>query len=110
MGETTVVEIGSGDAATCSRRIFQAFKSKSLQTLARELTRAERVCRHTGGSSLADEQAELLDAIVGKMRVSINQHQPCAEAEISLLGHLAGSAARLALPQTQAVAYNRHTR
>lgn len=39
-------------------------------------------------SSLADEQAELLDAITKRMSLSLGEYDPCAEAEIYLLGHL----------------------
>jgi hypothetical protein len=84
-----VIEIGSGNAAQCSRRILLAFASGSLPTLQRELTRAERVCQNATNSSLAAEQADLLEAVVGSMRMSISGHQPYAGAEISLLGHLA---------------------
>ena len=94
MRGAAVVVIGSGDAVECSRRILRACKSRSLQTLEQELTRANRLRRAPavpgpGESSLAEEQAELLDAIVGSLRVSISGHNPCADVELSLLGHLA---------------------
>jgi len=84
-----VVEIGSGSAAQCSRRILLAFSSGSLQTLRQELTRAERVCQCATSSSLAAEQADLLEAVVGSMRISISGQLRSAHTEISLLGHLA---------------------
>jgi hypothetical protein len=91
MKQQSVVEIGSGNAAQCSRRILLAFKTKSLPTLRRELARAERVCQAAPESSLAAEQVELLEAVVGSMRMSISGRRPCDHTEISLLGHLAGS-------------------
>ena len=71
-----------------------ACKSGSLQTLERELTRANRVWGHlavpgSGHSSLAQEQAELLEAIVVSLRDSTSGRIPCDGAEISLLAHLA---------------------
>jgi hypothetical protein len=94
MRGTGAVEIGSGNAVECSRRILLAYSARSLKTLENELTRASSVCRRTAAprswdSSLAAEQADLLDAIVGGLRASISGHIPRASAEISLLGHLA---------------------
>ena len=57
--------------------------------LDRELVRAARVCQSATASSLAEEQADLLDAVVGSIRISISSHQPCGKMELSLLGHLA---------------------
>ena len=86
MPRAAVVEIGSGDAADCSRRLLSAFDGGSLETVKRELARAERVSRRgVTGSGLADEHAELLGALVERMRVF-----PCGDAEIFLLEHLAG--------------------
>lgn len=82
-----VVDIGSGNAVECSRRLLLAIRSGSLESLNGALARARRVCERATGSSLADEQADLLGAIVERMR-----HEPCAEAEISLLGRLAQAA------------------
>jgi hypothetical protein len=91
MSGTEAVEIGSG-AVACSRRLLSAIRSGSLPALRRELTRAQRVARTplppAPWSSLADEQAELLDAITKRMSLSLGEYDPCAEAEIYLLGHL----------------------
>ena len=90
---TEAVEIGSGSAAECSRRLLAAIQGGNRQSLERELARAARVSsahlpRHAQ-SSLAEEQKELLGAITEHMRVSLAGYEPCAEAELFLLGHLA---------------------
>jgi hypothetical protein len=38
---------------------------------------------------MVEEQKELLGAIIERMNVSIAGYEPCAEAELFLLGHLA---------------------
>jgi len=90
MTSATVVEIGAGSVAECSSRILYALRCKSLETLKRELARASRVCRRKrSDESLIEEEAELLEAIVGSIDLSITGYRPRIEAEISLLGHLA---------------------
>jgi hypothetical protein len=91
MRGTAVVEIGSGDPVECSRRILAAFRSKSLRRLRNELLRASRVCQSSAVPGMAQERAELLDAIVRNMQTSISGHRPFGAAEISLLGHLAAA-------------------
>src|ERR1019366_1069015 len=92
MGATEVEEIGSGNPAECSRRLLLAIRGSSLRSLNGELARAARVCAPPlrGASTLAEEQAELLGAIVERMRLSTLEYEPFPETEISLLGHLAG--------------------
>jgi hypothetical protein len=92
MSGTEAVDFGSGNAVACSRRLLSAIRSGGLPALSRELTLAQRVARTplppTAWSSLADEQAELLDAIAQRITLSLGKYDPCAEAEIYLLGHL----------------------
>jgi hypothetical protein len=87
------VEIGSGSAALCSRRLLSTIRSGSLQSLKRELAQAVRICEtplpRNASSALGEEQTELLGAIVEHM--SIAGYEPCSEAEIFLLGHLANA-------------------
>ena len=90
-----VVEIGSGNAVECSRRLLSAIHGGNLQSLRRELERAATLSglpnSRGSQSSLIEEQTELLSALVGSMHVSIERYEPCAEADIFLLGHLAGT-------------------
>jgi hypothetical protein len=91
MREAEVVEIGGGNPVECSRRILSAIGGGSLRTLKGELARASRVCAapHRSASTLGEEQAELLGAIVERMRLPPSEYEPFAETEIYLLGHLA---------------------
>jgi hypothetical protein len=87
------VEIESGTAVECSRRLLSAIQGGDSQSFKRELARAARVSgtrspRNTQ-SALVEEQKELLGAIVERMHVSIAGYEPCVEAELFLLGHLA---------------------
>ena len=82
-----VVEIGSGNAVECSRRLLAAIQSGCFQLVRRELARAGRVCeRAATNPSFAGEQADLLGAVVERMRLS-----PWGDAELFLLGHLVKS-------------------
>jgi hypothetical protein len=90
MRKAVVIEIGSGSAVDCSRRILNALRAGSAARLDRELLRARRVCAaasRAGTSGLEAEQADLLEGILEEV-----EHQPCGKMEISLLGHLAGAA------------------
>ena len=90
MQATETVEIGSGSAVECSRRLLSAIHGGDLEALERELTRAARICvPHGMQSALVEEQKELLGVIVERINVSIAGYEPCAEAELFLLGHLA---------------------
>ena len=87
MGAAAVVEIESGDAAGCARRMLSALADGSRPRMERELIRSERLCARGGhDSSLAEEQAELLNAVVEGIRL-----HHCGETEILLLGHLASA-------------------
>lgn len=90
MREAEAVEIGSNSTAECSRRLLSAIRSGSLDGLARELALATKICRTPlpgyAKSTFAEEQTELLGAIVEGIPIS-----GYAEAEISLLSHLAGA-------------------
>jgi len=92
MSGTEVVEIRPPSAVACSRRLLSAIRSESLPALRRELDRAQQVLNSplppAGWSSLAEEQIELLDAIVERMRTSLDRCDPCAKAEVFLLSHL----------------------
>jgi hypothetical protein len=92
---TEAVEIGSGSAVECSRRLLSAIHGGNLQSVKRELARAARVSGSqlpcNAQSALIEEQKELLGAIIERMNVSIAGYEPCAEAELFLLGHLAGA-------------------
>ena len=71
--------------AECSRRLLSVFRGGNLQEVEGELSRAKRVCKPlVADSSLAGEQAELLEAIVERIPLS-----PLGDAEIFLLEHLA---------------------
>jgi hypothetical protein len=85
------MEIGSGNPVECSRRILSAIGGNSLRSLKGELARAARVCAPSlrSASTLAEEQAELLGAIVERMRLPTSEYAPFADTEILLLGHLA---------------------
>jgi hypothetical protein len=87
------VEIGSGSAVECSRRLLSAIHGGNLQSVKRELARAARVSRTqlpcNAQSAMIGEQKELLGAIIERMNVCIAGYEPCAEAELFLLGHLA---------------------
>ena len=91
MGETEVMEIGSGNSAECSRRLLSAISGSGLRTLKQELARAARVCGTPlrNYSTMAEEQTELLGAIIERMRLSTAEYKPHAETEIYLLSHLA---------------------
>jgi hypothetical protein len=90
---TEAVEIGSGNAVACSRRLLSAIHGGNLQTVKQELARAARVSGtqlpRNAQSAMVEEQKELLGAIIERMNVSIAGYEPCAEAELFLLGHLA---------------------
>jgi hypothetical protein len=90
---TETVEIGSGNAVECSRRLLSAIHGGDLQAVKREMARAARVSRtqvsRNRESALVEEQKELLGAIIERMNVSVAGYEPCAEAELFLLGHLA---------------------
>jgi hypothetical protein len=90
---TEAVEIGSGNAVECSRRLLSAIHGGDLQAVKREMARAARVSRtqvsRNRESALVEEQKELLGAIIERMNVSVAGYEPCAEAELFLLGHLA---------------------
>jgi hypothetical protein len=93
MPATETVEIGSGNAVECSRRLLSAIQGGNLQSVKRELARAARVSgtqfpRNTQ-STLIEEQKELLGAIIERLHVSIAGYEPCDDAELFLLGHLA---------------------
>jgi hypothetical protein len=87
------VEIGSGNPVECSRRLLSAIHGGNPQSVKRELARAARVSgthlARNAQSALVEEQKELLGAIIERMNVSIAGYEPCAEAELFLLGHLA---------------------
>ena len=87
------VEIGSGNAVECSRRLLSAIHGGNPQSVKRELARATRVSRtqlpRNAQSALVEEQKELLGAIIERMNIFIAGYEPCAEAELFLLGHLA---------------------
>ena len=93
MPATEAVEIGSGNAVECSRRLISAIHGGNLQSVKRELARAARVSGtqlpRNAQSALVEEQKELLGAIIERMNLSIAGYEPCAEAELFLLGHLA---------------------
>src|ERR1700730_7062725 len=90
------VEMESVGPVECSRRLLSAIHGGNLQSVRRELARAARFGEsqfsRRSQSSLIEEQSELLGAIVDSMQVSIEGYEPCAEADIFLLGHLAGAA------------------
>jgi hypothetical protein len=91
--EAAVME--SGHPVECSRRLLSAIHGGNLQSLRRELERAAALSglpnSRRSQSSLVEEQTELLSALVDSMHVSIERYEPCAEADIFLLGHLAGA-------------------
>jgi hypothetical protein len=91
------VEMESGHPVECSRRLLAAIHGGNLPSLKRELARAARVSvsplSRGSKSSLVEEQTELLGAIVGSLHVSMQGYEPCAEADLFLLGHLAGATA-----------------
>jgi hypothetical protein len=91
MSEMEAVEIGSGGSAECSRRLLSAIRGSSLRTLKQELARGARVCGTPlrNYSTMAEEQTELLGAIIERMRLSTAEYESYAEAEIHLLNHLA---------------------
>jgi hypothetical protein len=93
MRETEVVEVGSSRTAERSRRLLSAVRSGSFEALARELALARSFCRtplpECVKSTLAEEQTELLGAIVERLATS--GYTLSIEPEISLLGHLAGA-------------------
>ena len=79
------------EVVKCSRRLLVAMRSGSSRALKRELAEAERVLQTPLPSTLAEEQADLLDAIVQRRRISLAGYDPYAEAEVFLLGHLANA-------------------
>jgi hypothetical protein len=87
------VEIGSGSAVECSRRLLSAIHGGNLQSVKQELARAARVSGtelpRSRQSAMVEEQKELLGAIIERITVSMAGYEPCAEAELFLLGHLA---------------------
>jgi hypothetical protein len=87
------VTIESGSAVECSRRLLSAIHGGDLLSVKRELARAARISRAplpcNAQSALMEEQRELLGAIIERMNLSIAEYEPCAEAELFLLGHLA---------------------
>jgi|SRR5579872_3387411 len=90
-------EMESGHPVECSRRLLAAIHNGNQPSLKRELARAvsageSRLARKSQ-SSLVEEQADLLGAIVDSMHLSLQGYEPCAEADIFLLGHLAGATA-----------------
>jgi hypothetical protein len=95
MAAADVVEIGSGNAVECSRRLLSAIHSGNKQSVKQELARSARVIGtqvpRNAQSALVQEQRELLGAIIERMNVSTAGYEPCAEAELFLLGHLASA-------------------
>ena len=88
---TETVMIGTGSPVDCSRRLLSAIHGGNLQSVKQELARAARVSTTHAQSALVEEQKELLGAIIERMNLSIAGYEPCAEAELFLLGHLAGA-------------------
>ncbi len=95
MPRMEAVEMESGHPVECSRRLLSAIQGGNLRSLRRELARAARITgrqlSRRSQSSLLEEQSELLSAIVDSMHVSMQGYEPCAEADIFLLGHLAAA-------------------
>jgi hypothetical protein len=89
MQATETVVIGTGSPVDCSRRLLSAIHDGNLQLVKRELACAAQVSGTHAQSSLIEEQKELLGAIIERMNLSIEGYEPCAEAELFLLGHLA---------------------
>jgi hypothetical protein len=90
MQATETIVIGTGSPADCSRRLLSAIHSGNLQSVQRELARAVQVSgSQLPRTALAEEQKELLSAIIERMNLSLAGYEPCAEAELFLLGHLA---------------------
>ena len=91
-----VVEIGSGSAVECSRRLLSAIDGGNLKALKRELARASRISGtllpNRAQSALIEEQRELLGAIIERMNLSLAGYEPCSKEAILLLGHLANAA------------------
>ncbi len=87
------VDIGSGDAVECSRRLLSAIHGGNPQSVKRELARGARVSGtplvHNAQSALVEEQKELLGAIIERMNISVAGYEPYNDAELFLLGHLA---------------------
>jgi hypothetical protein len=90
-----VVEIGSGNAVECSRRLLSAIHGGNLKTLKQELAHGARISGtllpNHAQSALVEEQKELLGAIIERMHLSLAGYEPCSEEAIFLLGHLANA-------------------
>jgi hypothetical protein len=95
MPRMEAMKIESGHPVECSRRLLSAIQGGNLRSLRRELARAARITgrqlSRRSQSSLLEEQSELLSAIVDSMHLSMQGYEPCAEADIFLLGHLAAA-------------------
>jgi hypothetical protein len=90
-----VVEIGSGNAVECSRRLLSAIHGGNLKALKRELAHGARISGtllpRRAQSALVEEQEELLGAIIERMHLSLEGYEPCSEEALFLLGHLANA-------------------
>jgi hypothetical protein len=92
MQETAAVETEFGTTVECSLRLLSAIQIADAPMVQRELARAARDCRRPArGSDLDGERAELLEAIVERMRTS-----PAGDTELFLLEHLTGATSRKA--------------
>jgi hypothetical protein len=91
-----VVEIGSGNAVECSRRLLSAIHGGNLKALKRELAHGARISGtilpNRAQPALIEEQRELLGAIIERMNLSLAGYEPCSKEAIFLLGHLANAA------------------
>jgi len=95
MRATETVVVGAGSPVDCSRRLLSAIQGGNLQSIKQELARAARVSgiqlARNQQSALIEEQKELLGAIIERMNLSLAAYEPCSEAELFLLGHLASA-------------------
>ncbi len=83
--------LGDGTAAAAAR-ILAALRTREARKIASELDRAAQTCRTPFRDPGAAERSEVLEAVIGELRRTVDEHGAEAglEAHTCLLTHLAG--------------------
>ncbi len=83
--------LGDGTAAAAAR-ILAALRTGEARRIASELDRAAQTCRTPFRDPSAAERSEVLEAVIGELRRTVDEQSAEAglEAHTCLLTHLAG--------------------
>jgi len=83
--------LGDGTAAAAAR-ILAALRTGQARRIVSELDRAAQICRTPYRDPGAAERSEVLEAVIGELRRTVDEQGAAAglEAHTCLLTHLAG--------------------